>query len=124
MRGKNKIGLRGADVCILCAVLALAALLFGIDASPKGAVGAVIYRDGAVVRRIALDEVEEPYTLSVGGCTLLVRRGSISFVEADCADRLCVRRGELTRAGDCMACVPNRVTVTLTGRGAADAVTG
>lgn len=124
MNVKNRIGLRRADVRILCIVLALAALLFWIDASPKSALDAVIYMDGTIVRRIALDKVKDSYTFRVGGCTLLVRHGGIAFAEADCADGLCVRRGELTHAGDCMACVPNRVVVMLTGRGAADAVTG
>ena len=55
---------------------------------------------------------------------LAVRRGAVAFTEADCKDKLCVRRGELTHVGDCMACVPMRVTVLLTGDGGADAVTG
>lgn len=122
--GKRDIGLRRADVLVLCLILMLAAALFFADRPRGGAVSAVIYADGVAVRTIDLAAVGEPYTCTVGGCTLAVRRGAIAFAEADCPDRLCVCRGELTHAGDCMACVPNRVTVLLTGRGGADAVTG
>lgn len=122
--GKRGIGLRRADVLVLGLILALTAALFFADRPRDAAVSAVIYADGKAVRTIDLSAVGEPYTCTVGGCTLAVRRGAIAFAEADCPDKLCVRRGELTYAGDCMACVPNRVTVLLTGRGGADAVTG
>lgn len=122
--GKRGIGLRRADVLVLVLILALAAALFFADRPRGDAVSAVIYADGEAVRTIDLSAVGAPYTCTFGGCTLAVRRGAIAFAETDCKDRLCVRRGELTHAGDCMACVPNRVTVLLIGRGGADAVTG
>ena len=58
------------------------------------------------------------------GCrvTLLVRDGGICFGEADCPDRLCVRSGRLTRAGDAAACVPAGVMVRVLGEAEVDAV--
>lgn len=122
--GKNKIGISRGDIAVLCLVLALSAALFCLDFSGGDATRAVISADGEAVRVIDLAAVGAPYTLEVGGCSFLVRRGGIAFSAADCKDKLCVRRGEMTHAGDCMACLPMRVSVTLTGRGGVDAVTG
>ena len=124
MSGMNQIGIRRGDIVVLCLVLALSAALFCLDFGGGGAVHAVIYADGEVTEVIDLAAVGAPYTLTVGGCTFSVRRGAVAFTAADCKDKLCVRRGELTHVGDCMACVPMHVTVLLTGDGGADAVTG
>lgn len=124
MSGMNQIGIRRGDIAVLCLILLLSAALFCLDFSGGGRLRAVIYADGEVACVIDLAAVGAPYTLTVGGCTLSVRRGAVAFTEADCKDKLCVRRGELTHVGDCMACVPMRVTVLLTGDGGADAVTG
>lgn len=122
--GKRSIGLRRGDVLVLGLILALAAALFFADRPRGDTVSAVIYADGEAVRTIDLSAVGAPYACTVGGCTFSVRRGAIAFSAADCPDKLCVRRGEMTHASDCMACVPMRVAVVLTGGGGADAVTG
>ena len=122
--GKRRIWLCRGDVLVLCLILVLSAALFLLDLPRGDTVYAVICADGAVVQRIDLSAVDAPYTCTVGGCTLAVRRGAIAFAEADCPDKVCVRRGEMTRAGDCMACGPMRGAVYLSGSGGADAVTG
>lgn len=124
MSGMNQIGIRRGDIVVLCLVLLLSAALFCLDFGGGGRLRAVIYVDGEVAEVIDLAAVGAPYTLTVGGCTFAVRRGAVAFAAADCKDKLCVRRGELSHVGDCMACVPMRVTVLLTGDGGADAVTG
>ena len=46
--------------------------------------------------------------------------------EADCPDRLCMRRGAIRYAGDSIICLPNKVVVEISGEDALnlDAVAG
>ena len=54
----------------------------------------------------------------IGGTNLLViENGTARMEEADCPDRTCVRTGRIRYAGQRIVCLPNRVTVTVTGDG-------
>ena len=86
--------------------------------SGRGAVTAEVYRDGELVRRIDLRNVSEPYTLEIGeGNTLEVERGRVRMLRADCPDQICVRQSWSSSAAKPIVCLPNRVTVILTGGG-------
>ncbi|MDC7220988.1 MAG: NusG domain II-containing protein [Spirochaetales bacterium] len=41
--------------------------------------------------------------------------GSVTIIEADCEDQLCMTMGPITRTGQYMACLPHRLFVTITG---------
>lgn len=100
---------------LLLALLALGGLLL---ASGRGAETAEIYRDGRLVERIDLRSVPRPYTLEIGeGNTLEVDRGRVRMLRADCPDQICVGRSWSSSAAKPIVCLPNRVTVILTGGG-------
>ena len=47
------------------------------------------------------------------------------MAEADCPDRLCVRRGPVRYAGETIICLPHKLVVTVrSGLSGYDAVTG
>ncbi len=122
--GEKGIGIRRGDVFVLALLLLLTAALFAADRPRSGELYAVIYADGAPVRTVDLSAVTAPCIIEVGGCTLGVGRDGVFFTASDCPDGLCVRRGKMTHGGDSMACLPNRVAVTLRAKtGGADAVT-
>ena len=81
---------------------------------------AVIYIDGEIYQSIELEKVEESYELALPcspKATLLVEKGSISFKQADCNDKLCVGSGKLKHRGDTAACLPAKAVVTIENRG-------
>ena len=43
--------------------------------------------------------------------------GSVCFEESDCPDRLCVKKGKLSIAGEIAVCLPNGVVLQLEGEG-------
>lgn len=79
----------------------------------------VIYLDGEAVETAELSTLGEGKTFNVGGCEIFADSEGVKFVRSDCEDSLCVKRGTMTRAGDTMACVPERVVVSLKGGSAA-----
>jgi len=112
--------IRPLDI-ILIAILLLGAVGFGVytKSSTKSAT-AVIYIDGEIYQSIELDKVEHSYKLDLP-CSpdskLLVEKGCISFIEADCADKLCVSTGKLRHRGDTAACLPAKAVVTIENGG-------
>ena len=114
--GKPELSLRLllGGVLLLAAAALCCLLLF----SGRGAATAEVYRDGKLVRRIDLGSVTSPYTLDVGeGNTLEVERGRVRMLRADCPDQICVHQSWSSSAAKPIVCLPNRVTVILTGGG-------
>ena len=75
----------------------------------------VIYLDGEAVESAELSSLGEGKTFTVGGCEIYADSDGVRFLSSHCEDSLCVKRGTMTRAGDTMACVPERVVVSLKG---------
>ena len=118
---EHKKWLRPADLILLGAILALAALVFFLRSGAPPA-EAVIRQNGAVVAEIPMADLTETRVVRVGACAVEVGPEGARFIEADCPDRLCVRTGLLTRPGQTAACVPNGVTVTILGETELDAI--
>lgn len=112
--GKSELSLRLLLGGIL--LLAAAALVCLLLFSGRGAETAEVYLDGKLVQRIDLRTVTAPYTLEVGGGnTLEVERGRVRMLRADCPDQICVRQSWSSAAAKPIVCLPNRVTVILSG---------
>lgn len=78
---------------------------------------AVVRVEGAVVARLALGE-EREFPVEIDGRVanlLRVADGGVRMVEADCPDKLCVRKGAVRYAGDSIVCLPHRVVVEIVG---------
>ena len=118
----ERLGLRAGDgviyavLVLLCAALFLLPLLRDDDA----VLTAQIMADGEVIETIALSALQTEETHAVNGCVIVLSPEGVCVKDADCPDRLCVKTGMITRAGEAIACVPNRVVVTLRQARAAD----
>lgn len=111
---KNALKIKKGDVLIIAVLSLFCAALFAFPfflRSEKTV--AVVFLDGEKKEEIDLSSVESSHRLDVGGCVLLVEKGKISFLDADCPDRLCVKSGVLSKNGDTAACVPNKVVVRI-----------
>ena len=106
---------KGDIILIVCVVLISAALFAFSFFGGSEDLTAEIYVSGEKVHSIALSEVEESYTLTENYCQLLIEKDGVTFIFSDCADKLCVTKGKLTKQGDTMACVPEKVVVILKG---------
>ena len=106
------------DLLFVGALLLLGlALTLGLRAFRSDGREAVVRVDGEVVARIPLARDGE-YPIESGGTVtnrLRVEDGRVRMIEANCPDRLCVRKGWVRFAGDGIVCLPNRVVVELAG---------
>ena len=111
---------------LFAAILAAAVLISAglLLLRPKGGAKAEIWLDGELVRTIDLDTLTEPVEIPVGdGNVVQAEKGKIRMLSADCPDQLCVHMGWSDSPAKPIVCLPNRVTVVVTGTdGESDAV--
>ncbi len=84
----------------------------------------VISQEGTVLWRVPLD-VDGQWAVS-GVCrnVICVREGAVFVSEATCPDQDCVRMGPVSKPGQVIACLPNRLLIRVEGEGDVDAVSG
>ena len=110
--GKKKIL---ADVLLICALLAVALSVFLITELSRGEGAEVVVSiDGEEVARYPLDEDGE-YSLNGGTNIMVVSEGEAYIREASCPDGLCVGQGRISRTGQTVVCLPNRLMLEIVG---------
>ena len=101
---------------IIIAALLLAAigagLWFFLGRTPGA--WAVVRVEGREVARYSLSQ-NGVYPLNGGTNVLTVEDGSAAVTEADCPDKICVEQGHVRYTGQCITCLPNKLTVTIEG---------
>ncbi len=112
--------MKKADVILGAVVLLLCVLwLGGRHVLKRDGAYVVVKRDGQLYGRYALDEEQE---IAVGtGNRIVIEDGTARMADADCPDQICVRQGRISSDGAVITCMPNRVTVQITGSAGEDA---
>lgn len=108
--------------CILIAFLSLLIILLFLPSffTQNEKLTAYIYLDGEIAESFDLSSISESKTVSVGGCEIILQNDGVSFIKSECRDKLCIKKGKLKRKGDTMACVPEKVVVSIKGEKAED----
>ncbi len=114
----DKFKVKKADVIIAVAVLCAAALVllcFNIFAGSGSA--AVIEQNGTVIAELPLDE-NAVFEVKDGGRVtnvVEVKDGAVSVTKADCPDKICKNHRAVSKSGESIVCLPNKVIVTVRG---------
>ena len=98
-----------------CALLAMAVLHYGRN--NKGAYVEVVV-DNEVIEQYSLmkDGVYEITGHNGGENVLHIEDGCAYISEATCPDKLCVEQKEISKEGEMLVCLPNRVIVKAVGK--------
>lgn len=111
--------LRRNDLLLLAALLVVAALIFvGWRLMHRESGGQLIVEvDGTRIAGYPLDidGVYEIQGYRAGTNTLTVSGGSARITSSTCPDHLCEHQGSVSRNGETIVCLPNRVIVRVTG---------
>lgn len=85
---------------------------------------AVVSVDSKVVLKIDLKTAENG-TFSIEelpNVVFSIESGAIAILDGDCPDKVCERTGYISRAGESIICLPNRVIIQIEGESEMDAI--
>ena len=104
-----------ADLGIIFGLLILAGVLFFLyfNKGEEGA-GVIVRVDGVEMARYSLSDSGR-YELNGGTNILVIEDGAAYMLQADCPDHICVSQGKIRYTGQCITCLPNKLTVTVYG---------
>ena len=122
---QDHLRFRKSDLIAIACVLALAgalalALLF--RAGSTDSLTVEVYQSGRLIRQIPLGET---ICFTVGGTyenTVMVENGTVSVSDATCPGKDCVHSGSISRAGQSIICLPNKLEIRISGEPEVDAV--
>lgn len=113
MNNERKL-IRAKDIAVIILILAAAAATYFLTGIfSKGETRAVITCGGETAGIISLRQDGEYSFPETGDMVFTVLNGKISVTESGCHDKICVRTGSISRAGEAIICVPNRTAVTV-----------
>lgn len=107
-------------VAVLIAVAATAFVLLPLF-QEEGAY-AVISVDGLETARYPLDEdLERLIPITQNGSIIgvsnvfVISNGEVRMTEADCPDQICVHHRPISKVGETIVCLPNKVVISIEG---------
>lgn len=115
--------MRKTDYLLLTAIclMALAGYLFFNSPDTKGAKLLIIQHDNKIIERIDLTKVKSETKLTVpvqdGTLTIMYDKTGARVIASPCPEKLCVNQGKITKAGQTIACLPEKVLLTITTPG-------
>jgi len=92
---------------------------------PPGLTASVLVANRLVSRWSLATGGNYTVTGSIGPVQLGIHNQSIRVLDSRCVEKICIRQGAISRRGEIIVCVPNRMVVAIDGRekNAFDAVT-
>ena len=108
---------------------AAVALLFFLRPAESNFLTASVVLEGELIAEYDLSALTGPVTITLEQTdyplTIRLEPGRVCIVESACPSQDCVHTGWISRAGEQIICLPNRLVISLTGgQQEFDAVTG
>jgi len=98
----------------LLLILCLLALCVGLTWIPRSEGECVtVSVDGKVLATLPLTE-DAVYPLP-DGSSVVIRNGTARLAGATCEDKLCEEMGEISHRGQTVLCLPNRISLVISG---------
>ena len=124
----NKRTLIRDAILILSVIIVALLFFFIIEGVKKDGAFAVVEYKGEEIARYPLGQdgvytlqPEKDYTadgepIFLGGINVIrIEGGKVSMESADCPDKLCVYHYKISRTGESITCLPNRISVIIEG---------
>ncbi|MBQ8260317.1 MAG: NusG domain II-containing protein [Clostridia bacterium] len=103
------------DIILIASILVVAiAFLLIVELTKEEGAGVVVKVDGVEVAEYSLSK-NGTYPLNGGTNILVIEDGRAYLSDANCPDKLCVHQGKISRTGEVITCLPNKLTVTVFG---------
>lgn len=114
MENNERKLLRLRDVLIILFIIGATFALYAL-LPDNGGETAVVYYDSEVIAEIPLNASGEYTFPQVPDMVFTAESGTVSVTESNCGDRTCVSTGKISRQGEAIICVPNKIVVEIKG---------
>ena len=115
---KPRIG----DFVILLVFIALAFAIISIPLGNQSGEFARVRVNGVSEKLLDLRSGAGEYVIN--GVKVVVENGKVRVKESSCPDSVCVNTGEISKPGQAIVCLPNRVSIQIEGNAKVDTVAG
>jgi hypothetical protein len=116
---------RGDIVLIAGLLIVSAASVVGIRQHGFNSRHAVVEVEGKRVLELSLDrDVTTTVTVPLGETVIVVEDGMVRIENSPCPLHYCIRMGRIRYKGEIIACLPNRVLITIKGGNKKDTFDG
>ncbi len=106
------------DRMIVALMIGVCALLFAVFGLREPGQSVQVVQDGKTVYTAPLTQQRSAELSGPLGVTRLeISDGTARIVESPCPYKICIGMGRISRQGEIIACVPNRVLVQVAGGG-------
>lgn len=102
--------LKKGDIVIIAAVLVLAVFSAAFAFSRGGGGTVTVKADNETVYTGSL---YYDRTVKLAGNTVVIENGSVYVSDADCKNQICVNHSPITKKGESIICLPNKVIVEI-----------
>ena len=114
MENNERKLIRVKDLIIIVSIIAAVFVFYALLPENDGE-RAVVSRDGVVIAEIPLYSSGEYVFTQVPHMVFAAGDGTVSVKESNCGDKTCMRTGKISRRGEAIICVPNKVVVEIKG---------
>ena len=105
------------DIIVIAALLILSlSVILIINLTRKDGATVTVTVDGVTVAEYPLSK-DGVYTLNGGSNILTIENGTARMSDSSCPDHICENKGKIKYVGQTIVCLPNKLTVTVTGAG-------
>lgn len=110
---KDKKLLRN-DLALIAFIVCIAVLIILIaDNKAKSSYAIINYSDGSKEAVFLSEDRTIEVDTELGRNVISIHDNSICICEADCKDELCVKQGEICRAGESVVCLPHKISILI-----------
>lgn len=110
--------IKKGDLIIVLSLLLLSCLIFvGIKVFSSNGNYVEIEQNGKIIAQLDINE-DTSFDIVSGDKatnTVVIKGSAVTVINADCPDKICQKHAPITKTGESIVCLPNKVFVTIKG---------
>lgn len=103
--------MKKGDFIIIAVVLLAAVIVFSLFFFCGTSGKTVIIKQNNVV--VETLPISENNTVTLSGNTVQIKNGEVSVIKANCKNQICRKHTAISKVGESIVCLPNKVIVTI-----------
>ena len=122
MRMDSRKLFKKSDVIVISLIVLIPLTFMLFFYSSKGEY-VIIEKDGQVINTVYFKDISGKETFTVGSAEIEITGKAARYINSGCPDKLCVTTGEIIYSEQSAVCLPEKVSIRISGKNNTDGVT-